>query len=48
VTGSPGVHQFRSHPWHGLDGSEPADVLNADIEITPFDLTKYYHDNFAL
>ena len=34
--------QFRPHPWHGLEvGPEPPEVLNAFIEITPFDLMKY-------
>jgi inorganic pyrophosphatase len=37
--------QFRPHPWHGLDvGPAPPDVLNAYIEITPFDLMKYEVD----
>ena len=39
------VQQFRPHPWHGLDvGPSPPDVLNAYIEITPFDLMKYEID----
>jgi inorganic pyrophosphatase len=39
------VHHFRPHPWHGLDaGPEPPDLLNAFIEITPFDLMKYEVD----
>jgi len=37
--------QFRPHPWHGLEvGPAPPDVLNAYIEITPFDLMKYEVD----
>ena len=38
-------NQFRAHPWHGLEiGPEPPEVLNAFIEITPFDLVKYEVD----
>ncbi|NOT09460.1 MAG: inorganic pyrophosphatase [Gemmatimonadales bacterium] len=38
-------HPFRPHPWHGLPvGPEPPDLLNAYIEITPFDLMKYEVD----
>lgn len=37
--------QFRPHPWHGLEsGPEPPELLNAFIEITPFDLIKYEVD----
>jgi inorganic pyrophosphatase len=37
--------QFRPHPWHGLEsGPEPPGLLNAFIEITPFDLIKYEVD----
>jgi inorganic pyrophosphatase len=37
--------QFRPHPWHGLDvGPEPPGLLNAFIEITPFDHVKYEVD----
>jgi inorganic pyrophosphatase len=36
---------FRPHPWHGLEiGPEPPEVVNAFIEITPFDLVKYEVD----
>jgi inorganic pyrophosphatase len=39
------VSPFRPHPWHGLPvGLEPPDLLNAFIEITPFDLMKYEVD----
>jgi len=39
------VNQFRPHPWHGLEvGPEPPEVLNAYIEITPFDVMKYEVD----
>lgn len=38
-------HQWRPHPWHGIDlGPEPPAVVNAYIEITPFDLVKYEVD----
>ena len=37
--------RFRPHPWHGLDsGPEPPSIVNAFIEITPFDLIKYEVD----
>ena len=39
------VPRFRPHPWHGLPpGSAPPDIVNAYIEITPFDLMKYEVD----
>jgi len=42
------VNQFRPHPWHGLEtGPDPPDVLNAFIEITPFDLMKYEVDKVS-
>jgi inorganic pyrophosphatase len=42
------IFQFRPHPWHGLDvGPEPPGVLNAYIEITPFDLMKYEVDKVS-
>ena len=42
------VNHFRPHPWHGLDiGPSPPDVLNAFIEITPFDLMKYEVDKVS-
>src|SRR5881396_954667 len=35
----------RPHPWHGLDpGRDAPRVVNAYIEITPFDLVKYEVD----
>lgn len=35
-------YRWRPHPWHGLDvGPNPPKILNAYIEITPFDLIKY-------
>jgi inorganic pyrophosphatase len=37
--------QWRPHPWHGLDtGPDSPLVVNAYIEITPFDLVKYEID----
>ncbi len=42
---SESISHFRPHPWHGLEiGPEPPDVVNAFIEITPFDLVKYEVD----
>lgn len=40
-------YRWRPHPWHGLDvGPDPEspDLVNAYIEITPFDLVKYEID----
>lgn len=46
ATGS--VSHFRPHPWHGLEvGPAPPDVVNAFIEITPFDLMKYEVDKVS-
>ncbi len=40
-----GASLYRPHPWHGLEiGPDPPRVLNAFIEITPFDLVKYELD----
>ena len=37
--------RWRPHPWHGLTaGAEAPRVVNAYIEITPFDLIKYEVD----
>jgi inorganic pyrophosphatase len=42
------TRHFRPHPWHGLDvGPEPPSLLNAYIEITPFDLMKYEVDKVS-
>jgi inorganic pyrophosphatase len=36
---------WRPHPWHGLPvGPDPPAIVNAYIEITPFDLVKYEID----
>jgi inorganic pyrophosphatase len=41
----PAASPFRPHPWHGLAvGPRPPTLLNAFIEITPFDLMKYEVD----
>lgn len=38
-------YRWRPHPWHGLEvGPNPPAVVNAYIEITPFDLVKYEID----
>ena len=48
VNGTSAPSHFRPHPWHGLDaGPAPPDVLNAYIEITPFDLMKYEIDKLS-
>ena len=45
---STAVNQFRPHPWHGLEvGPDPPELLNAYIEITPFDLMKYEVDKVS-
>lgn len=37
--------RWRPHPWHGLDaGPEAPRIVQAYIEITPFDLVKYEID----
>jgi inorganic pyrophosphatase len=42
------VSHFRPHPWHGLEvGPNPPEILNAYIEITPFDLMKYEVDKVS-
>jgi inorganic pyrophosphatase len=44
----PRANQYRPHPWHGLEaGPDPPEVLNAFIEITPFDLMKYEVDKVS-
>ncbi|MCL4145578.1 UNVERIFIED_CONTAM: hypothetical protein GTU68_062755 [Idotea baltica] len=36
---------YRAHPWHGLPiGTDPPRVVDAYIEITPFDAVKYEID----
>ena len=37
--------KWRPHPWHGLEvGPNPPSVVNAYIELTPFDRVKYELD----
>ena len=37
--------RWRPHPWHGVEvGANPPSLVNAYIEITPFDLVKYEID----
>ncbi len=38
-------YRWRPHPWHGLEiGEKAPDVVNAYIEMTPFDAVKYEVD----
>ncbi|MFP4068955.1 MAG: inorganic pyrophosphatase [Verrucomicrobiota bacterium] len=38
-------YRWRPHPWHGLEvGLEPPGLVNAYLEITPFDSIKYEID----
>lgn len=38
-------YKWRPHPWHGLDvGPNPPSLVNAYIELTPFDRVKYELD----
>lgn len=38
-------HRFRPHPWHGLEcGPDAPSVVQAYVEITPFDAVKYEID----
>jgi inorganic pyrophosphatase len=38
-------YRWRPHPWHGLDiGDEAPSIVNAYIEMTPFDSVKYEVD----
>ena len=40
-----GYARWRPHPWHGLEpGPDRPRIVNAFIEITPFDLMKYEVD----
>ena len=44
----PPFYRFRPHPWHGLDaGLNAPKVVNAYIEITPFDTMKYEVDKVS-
>jgi inorganic pyrophosphatase len=45
VTQDRSFTEWRPHPWHGLEtGPNAPDIVNAYIEITPFDLVKYEVD----
>lgn len=38
-------HTWRPHPWHGIaPGPKPPELVQAYVEITPFDLVKYEID----
>jgi inorganic pyrophosphatase len=38
-------YRWRPHPWHGLEiGEQAPEVVNAYIEMTPFDAVKYEVD----
>lgn len=38
-------YRWRPHPWHGLEvGTNPPEIVNTYIEITPFDHVKYEID----
>ena len=39
--------RWRPHPWHGLDLGGRAPLVNAYIEITPFDMIKYEIDKVS-
>src|SRR6056297_68244 len=41
-------YRWRPHPWHGLEaGPDPPSLVNAYIEITPFDMVKYELDKMT-
>lgn len=41
----PPFYRWRPHPWHGLDpGPDPPSIVNAYIELTPYDRVKYEID----
>jgi inorganic pyrophosphatase len=45
MSSPPSFYRWRPHPWHGLDaGDDAPKVVNAYIEITPFDTIKYEID----
>ena len=40
--------RWRPHPWHGLElGADAPRIVNAYIEITPFDMIKYEIDKVS-
>jgi inorganic pyrophosphatase len=45
MSAPPAFYRWRPHPWHGLDsGDDAPKIVNAYIEITPFDTIKYEID----
>jgi inorganic pyrophosphatase len=45
MTDQVGFERYRPHPWHGLaPGKAPPHLVQAYIEITPFDTVKYEID----
>ena len=41
-------YEWRPHPWHGLEaGPDVPRVVNAFVEITPFDSVKYEIDKIT-
>lgn len=41
-------YRWRPHPWHGLEvGNNPPGIVNAFIELTPFDTIKYEVDKMT-
>jgi inorganic pyrophosphatase len=41
-------YSWRPHPWHGLPpGPKPPELVQAYVEITPFDLVKYEIDKVS-
>lgn len=45
MSASKDYFRWRPHPWHGIPiGTNPPEIVNAYIEITPFDLIKYEID----
>ena len=41
-------YRWRPHPWHGLEvGKKPPELVQAFIEITPFDSVKYEVDKMT-
>jgi inorganic pyrophosphatase len=48
MAGPKRFHQFRPHPWHGLEpGPDPPRIVTAYIEIGPLDTVKYEIDKVS-
>ena len=48
MSSSSSFSRWRPHPWHGLEtGIEPPGLVNAFIEMTPFDLVKVEVDKVS-